>query len=61
MKIVTISTFQEGGAGRAAMRLHEGLLANGVNSKFLCAYPKNLRPEVQIAKPNSDSYIKKAF
>ncbi len=35
LKIVHIATLQRGGAGGAAMRLHEALLAAGADSKFL--------------------------
>jgi glycosyltransferase involved in cell wall biosynthesis len=35
MKILHISTSDAGGAGRAALRLHEGLLLGGVDSKML--------------------------
>lgn len=35
IKVLHISTFQNGGAGIAAMRLHKSLIAQGVESKFL--------------------------
>lgn len=35
LKIVHISTYSYGGAGRAAYRIHEALLKNGVDSTFL--------------------------
>jgi glycosyltransferase involved in cell wall biosynthesis len=35
MKVVHLSTSTAGGAGIAAIRLHKGLLAEGVSSKFL--------------------------
>lgn len=35
MKVVHISTSKFGGAGRAAYRIHEALLKNGINSTFL--------------------------
>jgi glycosyltransferase involved in cell wall biosynthesis len=37
MNIVHISTYDNGGAGNAALRLHLGLLEIGINSTFLCA------------------------
>ena len=37
INVVHISTYDSGGAGNAAMRLHLGLLEKGVNSTFLCA------------------------
>ena len=36
LKIVHISSYDNGGAGGAALRLHLGLLASGVDSVFLC-------------------------
>lgn len=35
LKVVHISSFASGGAGRAAYRIHEALLKSGVNSSFL--------------------------
>ena len=37
LNVVHISSYDNGGAGNAAMRLHLGLLEKGVNSTFLCA------------------------
>jgi glycosyltransferase involved in cell wall biosynthesis len=37
LNVVHISSYDSGGAGNAAMRLHLGLLEKGVNSTFLCA------------------------
>jgi glycosyltransferase involved in cell wall biosynthesis len=36
LNVVHISTYDNGGAGNAAMRLHLGLLEKGVHSTFLC-------------------------
>lgn len=41
MKILHISTSDTGGAGIAALRLHQGLLSQGVDSKFLCLHRSN--------------------
>lgn len=41
MKILHISTSSGGGAGTAARRLHQGLLKEGVSSKFLCLQNKS--------------------
>ena len=38
MKITHLSTFNTGGAAVAALRLHDGLLFEGVNSRFLSLY-----------------------
>ncbi|HET7119413.1 MAG TPA: glycosyltransferase, partial [Hanamia sp.] len=35
-KIVHISTYPKGGAGRAAYRIHKALLKNGMDSHFIC-------------------------
>jgi hypothetical protein len=35
MKVLHISTSDGGGAGKAALRLHEGLLLGGIDSKML--------------------------
>ncbi len=63
MKVVHISTSSSGGAGRAAFRIHEALLKNGVDSTFLTiedlgencskifSYYYEL-PEVIIKSPN---------
>ena len=36
MKILHISTYGSGGGGIAALRLHNALLNNGIESKYLC-------------------------
>lgn len=46
MRIVHISTADTGGAGSAALRLHKGLLREGVDSKFICLYKKTSEDEV---------------
>lgn len=50
MKVVHISTYPFGGAGIAAMRLHENLLSNNIESYFLTSIPTN----------NKSKYIVKA-
>ncbi|MCS6820658.1 MAG: glycosyltransferase [Microscillaceae bacterium] len=35
MKVLHLSTYDQGGAAKASIRLHEGLLKEGVNSKIL--------------------------
>ncbi|WP_347159311.1 glycosyltransferase [Pontibacter chitinilyticus] len=56
MKVLHVSTSARGGAGIAAMRLHKGLLAADVNSKFLSldsstAYLAKIpRPRLSILK-----------
>ena len=46
MKILHISTSDGGGAGKAALRLHEGLLLGGVDSKMLVESPQTGAPGV---------------
>jgi glycosyltransferase involved in cell wall biosynthesis len=60
MKILHICTFDTGGAGKAALRLHEILLKNKVESKFLCLHRKNYNePEVfKFEKPSSSLFKK---
>lgn len=41
MKIVVINTLHYGGAGRAAMRLHKGLLSNGQDATLIVKNKKN--------------------
>lgn len=41
MKILHISTSNQGGAANAALRLHQGLLNAGNNSKYLCLQQSN--------------------
>lgn len=41
MKILHISTYDSGGAGLAALRLHKALLDNGIDSKMLVADKKS--------------------
>ncbi len=49
MKVVLLTTYQSGGAGTAAFRLHEGLLAEGINSIILCTYSVMERTDIVIA------------
>lgn len=54
MKVVHISTYDNGGAGNAAMRLHLGLLDMGVNSTFLCAKKStNFKNVVEFSEKQS--------
>jgi glycosyltransferase involved in cell wall biosynthesis len=47
MKILHLSTFeQSGGAARATMRLHDGLLKDGVDSQVLVMNKSSNRPDV---------------
>jgi glycosyltransferase involved in cell wall biosynthesis len=60
MKVLHISTFTGGGAGTAAVRLHIGLLEEGIDSKFLALstdseqVPKNI-----VFSPNNLAVAKK--
>jgi glycosyltransferase involved in cell wall biosynthesis len=56
MKVILISTYQSGGAGTAATRLQEGLLAEGIDSSILCAHARNTRPDVLIARRRPQSF-----
>lgn len=55
MKIVHIATFINGGAGTATYRIHEALLKEGIDSKFICTdIPANYtaREVYQFPNPN---------
>ncbi|MFN3405091.1 MAG: glycosyltransferase [Cytophagaceae bacterium] len=41
MNVLHLSTFDFGGAGNAAVRIHQSLLERGYPSKMLIAYPRN--------------------
>jgi glycosyltransferase involved in cell wall biosynthesis len=45
MEVLHITTFDSGGAGGAATRLHSSLLKLGVSSKLLCLVETNIRTE----------------
>ena len=45
MKVLHISTYDTGGAAKAAIRLHQGLLKLGVKSSFLSLYSSNVKFE----------------
>ncbi|GGB08566.1 glycosyltransferase [Puia dinghuensis] len=59
MKIVHIATLEDGGAGRAAMRLHEALLAEKVDSTFLCAIPKEQSTLARVAEKRPVPFFKR--
>ncbi len=50
MKIVHISTLEDGGAGIATIRLHEGLIKKGIDSTFLCAIAKGHSALTRVAE-----------
>jgi glycosyltransferase involved in cell wall biosynthesis len=60
LKVVHISSYDNGGAGNAAMRLHLGLLEIGVNSTFLCA-KKGTSYKKVIEFNQKPSFLKSAF
>lgn len=43
MKVLLINTFDKGGAAKACIRLHQGLLKNNINSKILLKNKTNLQ------------------
>jgi glycosyltransferase involved in cell wall biosynthesis len=61
LRICHISTNQGGGAGIAAIRLHDGLLAQGLDSHFICVYPRNKHKHVHVAQPLTKSKWKKVL
>ncbi|KXX67295.1 glycosyltransferase [Flammeovirga sp. SJP92] len=52
MKVVHISTYPNGGAGKAAFRLHKGLLHHGVDSKIITRAETNGLKEVYAFNPS---------
>lgn len=48
MKILHISTSDTGGAGIAALRLHQSMLNYGLESKFLCLEKTTNVPEIEV-------------
>ncbi len=59
-KIVHISSYDNGGAGNAAMRLHLGLLDIGQNSTFLCAKKSTSYKNV-VEFQQKTSFLNSAF
>lgn len=51
-KVVHVGMSAAGGAGIAALRLHAGLLEQGVDSRFLCLYPPRPSPGVYAFEPS---------
>jgi glycosyltransferase involved in cell wall biosynthesis len=45
MNILLINTYDKGGAAKACIRLHEGLLRHGISSRLLILFSKNEYPE----------------
>jgi glycosyltransferase involved in cell wall biosynthesis len=60
MKILHISTSTRGGAGTAAIRLHKGLINEGVDSNFLTLMGEHqLVPQVSVLAPKADTLLEK--
>lgn len=58
MKVVHISTSNKGGAGIAALRLHEQLLADGISSRFLSLYqfPSRVKEQYKFEARDSATF-----
>lgn len=56
MNILHISTLDYGGAGLAALRLHNAMKAAGVNSKMLVEQKKSYSDEVYAVESNLNEY-----
>jgi len=62
IRVVHISTSSTGGAGNAAMRLHQGLRKKGVESHFLCLYgPKHKLPNVHAVSVKYPHFIRRGL
>lgn len=60
MKVLHISTFTGGGAGTAAVRLHKGLIREGVDSNFLALYGAMEQvPKIFLFSPDKFTIAKK--
>ncbi|MGB5631832.1 MAG: glycosyltransferase family 4 protein [Waterburya sp.] len=56
MKILHIASSETSGAGRAALRLHEGLLDNQIDSNALVVYKKNDRQSIEQVDKKTGFY-----
>lgn len=52
MKILLVNTFDRGGAGSACIRLHNGMLQQGIDSKLLLKSKQKNTPNTYQLKPN---------
>ncbi len=60
MKILHLNTYDVGGAANAAIRLHEGLLENGIKSKILFLKKSGrIIEESKYVQKNPDSFFKR--
>ena len=52
MKILIVNTYDRGGAANSCIRLHKGLLLQGIDSKLLLLYKsKNIPSSFQLVRP----------
>ncbi|MEO6903109.1 MAG: glycosyltransferase [Bacteroidia bacterium] len=61
MKILHLSTYDKGGAATAALRLHDGLLKNGIDSSFLVLHKNSKRDDVTEHAMHHSGLMQKAF
>lgn len=61
MKILHLSTYDKGGAAIAALRLHDGLLKNAVDSSFLVLHKNSNREDVSEHAMHHSGLMQKAF
>ena len=57
LKVVHLATTDFGGAGKAAYRLHQGLLASGVDSTLLVVTRKSCDPSVRVLPSGQPSAV----
>jgi len=57
VKVVHINTHDSGGAATAAYRLHEGLLAAGIQSRFLVLYNSGAHHDTVTFKPKARHFL----
>jgi len=62
LKVVHICTYLEGGAGRAAYRIHEALLKSGIKSSFVTIQlHQQVMKSESLSKANHESFIDRQF
>lgn len=59
LKIVHISTYDSGGAGSAAIRLHQALIKEGVDSKVICLQKQTTSDSVIKFVPKKNSLLRR--
>ncbi|GAA4883851.1 hypothetical protein GCM10023311_02650 [Flaviramulus aquimarinus] len=59
MKILIVNTYDYGGAANACLRLHDGLLKSGVDSKVILMQKSNRIPKTYLVQPKQKTLFQK--